>query len=69
MIIITEDGVEVQEGDTVFNYYDRKVCTIGPVDDQGWFETTNKDGSHGAYLNGTRICSMGFAGRKGWLDA
>jgi len=67
MQIRTEDGVMVQPGDTVFNYYDMKVCTIGTPDDQGWFDTTNQDGSRGAYLNGERICSMGFAGRKGWL--
>ena len=64
--IRTEDGVTVRKGDRVFNYYDRVYCVIAQdPDGEGWFDTTSDDGRR-TLLNGERICSVAFAGRKGW---
>jgi hypothetical protein len=66
--IFAEDGVELGVGDRAFNYYDRKSGAIeGPVYSDGWFEFRHDDGSRTS-LNGERICSIGFAQRKGWTS-
>lgn len=67
-MITTEDGVTVGRGDRVFNYYDRKVGVIASdVDTAGWFDVDHDDGTR-AYLDGSRICSLGFAQRRGWAE-
>lgn len=67
-IILTEDGVQVQESDRVFNYYDHKAGVIRPSsrDRDDWFYVDHDDGTS-ALLNGSRICSIQFAIRKGWV--
>lgn len=77
----TEDGVEVAEGDTVFDYYSMAVGVVGKIEGertdefhssemQGstnpWFDVIHEDGKH-QLLNGQRICSVDAAKRKGWL--
>ena len=58
--IITEDGVPVQAGDTVFNYYDLKWGVISTdVDDQGWFTLLHADNTR-AILNGQRIATKDY---------
>jgi hypothetical protein len=66
----TEDDVEVQEGDMVYDYYSMKPGKIGkPADIQtGWFDFEHTDGSR-LTLNGQRICSLAFAARKNWPGA
>ena len=69
-VITTEDGVDLVEGDRAFNYYDMQPGTIGRLDpytQQGdqWFDFDHDDGTC-AYLNGSRICTLEFAQRKGW---
>lgn len=57
IIIRTADGVDVQEGDRVFNYYDGWWGEISRVDDQGWFNLTSRDRKR-ACLNGERVCKV-----------
>ena len=66
MKIISEDKVEFQEGDRVFNYYDMQVGTIVFIEHDGWFKFHQDDGSE-TELNGERICSLDFATKKGWI--
>lgn len=54
--MITEDGKTVRAGDRAFNYYDRKWCTIGPIDAEGWATCTADDGTSAA-LNGARLAT------------
>jgi hypothetical protein len=65
-MIRTEDGVEVAMGDRVYNYYDRKPGVITSHAHDGWFDVKHDDGTF-ALLDGSRICSIAFAERKGWL--
>ena len=62
----TEDGLAFREGDTVYNYYDMEVITVGRDAGQGWFYYDSVTG-HGI-LNGARACSMEFAQSKGWVS-
>jgi hypothetical protein len=64
----TEDGVQFAEGDDLFNYYDMKPGTVrvGSTDQQGWFYFDHADGTD-ALLDGSRVCSLAYAERKGWL--
>ena len=66
--IKTEDGKELREGDRAFNYYDRKVGYIASIDDgpDPWFDFIHDDATY-ASLNGSRICSIEFATKKGWI--
>lgn len=64
--IQTADGVTVQVGATVYNYYDMTECQIAEAPDSvGWFHVTQKGGP--TLLNGERICSLAHAKRMGWL--
>lgn len=67
-MIRTEDGMVLAPGDRAFNYYDMKPGRIGRMDlgSEGWFSFLHEDGSY-ATLDGSRICTIGFAQRKGWL--
>jgi hypothetical protein len=66
----TEDNVVVQTGQLVYNYYDMVPCVIGmDCDHDGWFETFLLDGRPGHMMNGPRICSIGFAKRRGFRGA
>lgn len=68
--IRTEDGVYVNEGDRVFNYYDMKPGRIEPgtgiMAPDLWFTVKHDDGTQ-ALLNGQRICSIKYANVRGWL--
>jgi hypothetical protein len=71
--ITTEDGVELQQGDRAYNYYDMKPGTIGRMsstfsDKDPWFDFKHDDGTT-ALLNGQRICSTVFAKRRNFKDA
>lgn len=75
--VTTEDGVVVEQGDRVYNYYDMKPGVIeridsprdadGPLDPNQdiWFYFRHDDGST-SILNGQRICSIRFAERRGF---
>lgn len=65
-MITTEDGVKLNVGDAAFNYYDMKPGTIECIDFDNWFTFRHVDGTK-AFLDGSRICSTGFAQRKGWI--
>ena len=71
-MIRTEDGVEVSEGDRVYNYYDMKpgVIVEGTVRlmPDAWFDVRHDDGTT-SVLNGERICSLEYAKRRGFKDA
>jgi hypothetical protein len=65
--IRTEDGATVHAGDQVFDYYDMLPGVIAEEPDpQGWFDVVHPDGSK-HMLDGSRICSVEYARRKGWL--
>ena len=64
--IITEDGKTLKVGDRAFNYYDMQPGEIELIDYDGWFEFRHDNGSK-AYLDGSRICSIEFATKKGWI--
>jgi hypothetical protein len=81
MKILTEDGVEVGEGDRAYDYYTMKPGVVGKLEGervdeyinrlqqgskQPWF-TFHHDGGTTALLNGQRICSEAMARTKGWL--
>jgi hypothetical protein len=68
---VTEDGVDVREGDRVYNYYDMVPGTIGrPAFDGEWFEFHSEDPhKSGGILNGQRICTMAFAKTRGFPGA
>jgi hypothetical protein len=68
---VTEDGVDVIEGDRVYNYYDMVPGTIGrPAFDLTWFEFhPDEPGVSGGILNGQRICTMAFAKARGFRGA
>jgi hypothetical protein len=68
---VTEDGVDVREGDRVYNYYDMVPGTIGrPAFDLEWFEFhPDEPGVSGGILNGQRICTMAFAKARGFRGA
>jgi len=67
-LIVTEDGHPMQEGDRIFNYYDMKAGDIRPgsTDQQGWFYVDHDDATS-SLLDGSRICTIEFAQRKGWI--
>lgn len=71
MIFTTEDGVQVQIGDRVYNYYDMKAGKIvkfaGNLPDP-WFDVEHDDGSI-SVLNGARICSIEYAKKRGFKGA
>jgi hypothetical protein len=71
---VTEDHVTVHEGDTVYDYYGMEVVIIGkPSGSDGWFDTLAADGSghrsKSGMLNGSRICTMRYAARRGFPGA
>lgn len=54
----TADSQSVGKGDRVWNFYDLRWVTIAEEPDaDGWFSTTEEDGSRGPLLNGERITS------------
>lgn len=63
----SNDGVRFAPGDVLFNYYDMKVGTVGPLDTADWFDFEQLDGTV-KLLNGERVCSLGFAKSRGWLS-
>jgi hypothetical protein len=65
-MVTTEDRVELPIGARAFNYYDRKPGRIRGWDRDGWFDFDHDDGTS-ALLDGSRICSVGFAEGKGWM--
>jgi hypothetical protein len=71
MEIITEDKVVVQEGDTVYDFYNRKWGTIRVGSAQTdsvsgtWFDVDHVGGGK-SFLNGERICSVAYAKSRGW---
>jgi hypothetical protein len=66
---VTEDGVELKEGDRAYNYYDMKPGKIGRASfSEGWFDFEHDDGTI-QLLNGQRICSVEFAKRRGFRNA
>jgi hypothetical protein len=66
----TEDGVTVCEGDLVYDYYSMEPIIIGESCGDGWFTTLRTDGSRNrsraGMLNGARICTIGYAKRRGF---
>jgi glyoxylase-like metal-dependent hydrolase (beta-lactamase superfamily II) len=64
--IYTEDRKVLFTGDAAFDYYGMKPGVIGKLDNNGWFDFDHDDGTK-TYLDGSRICSMEFAAKKGWL--
>jgi hypothetical protein len=67
--IRTEDGVIVHEGDRVYDYYNMKPGVIVPGSlthaPDVWFDVKHDDGTR-SLLNGSRICSITFAQRRGF---
>jgi len=43
-----------------------KPGVIVDIESDGWFDFNHDDGTK-AFLNGERICSVGFAKGKGWM--
>jgi len=76
--IITEDRADLGFGDKAYDYYNMKPGKIGRIhapynegDDLNqdiWFDFEHDDGTK-SMLNGQRICTMGFALRRGFRDA
>lgn len=71
--IRTEDGVTVQEGDRVYDYYSMEpgVIVPGTVIENGgdlWFDVKHDNGDR-VILNGQRICSPAFAVSRGFPGA
>lgn len=82
-IIRLADGTSVPHeiGVQVYNYYDFKSGVIERLADQSepdtsgllldglawWVGVRHDDGSH-AYLDGSRMCSIEFATKKGWIQ-
>lgn len=62
---VTEDGIEVGVGTRVYNYYDMEPGEIAADAGQGWFDFRS-DAGKVTLLDGSRVCSMGFARAKGW---
>lgn len=62
----TEDHQLIGEGMEAFNYYDRVAGVVKDIDNDGWFDFIQIDGTK-KILNGERICSIEYAIRKGWL--
>jgi hypothetical protein len=67
----TEDGVSVSKGDLVYDYYSMEPIIIGDdCGDNGWFTTLCADGSgvrsRAGMLDGSRICTIAFAKRRGF---
>lgn len=60
------DGAIAIRGDVAFNYYDRRVGTIGEDQGGGWFDFV-QDGRI-VSLNGERVCTLETAKRKGWTS-
>ena len=65
--VTLEDRKVAHVGDRVFNYYDRVPVNITEIGSDGWCDTKLDDGSRGAYLDGSRMCSISFAEAKGWV--
>lgn len=69
--ITTEDGVKLKPGDRVYNYYDMKsgIITDNYVYAPDlWVDVRHDDGTR-TTLNGTRLCSIEFAKRRGFPNA
>lgn len=71
----TEDGATVAEGDLVYDYYSMEPVVIGePAGFPGWFITYRPDSPMQVYssakmLDGSRICTLSFAKRRGFKGA
>lgn len=69
----TEDGVPVQQGDLVYDYYTMEPVVIGSDCGDGWFNTMRPGDptkfSKAKMLNGSRICTLGYAKRRGFPGA
>lgn len=72
MKYMTEDGCELETGDQAYDYYSMKPGKIlkdhHSDHDPGWFDFEHTDGSV-ILLNGQRICTMGYAIRRGFPGA
>ena len=73
----TEDRVTVREGDEVYDYYSMEPVIIGePTGSPGWFnvlrpgsvtpETPRGVRASAGMLDGSRICTLGYARRRGF---
>lgn len=62
-----ECGATVHVGDEAYDYYSRaKVLIVEPSCFVGWYDVT--DGNGRTYeLDGSRMCSIAHATRRGWL--
>lgn len=69
MTIRTEDGVVVQPGERVYDYYSMKAGHIVPesltLAPDVWFDVKHDDGTR-CVLNGQRICTIAHAKRMKW---
>lgn len=71
MKYMTEDGCELETGDQAYDYYSMKPGKIGEdarAFEGGWFTFEHTDGTT-ELLNGQRICTMGYAIRRGFPGA
>lgn len=72
VVIRTEDGKDVKEGDRVYNYYDMKPGVIVPgtvrMMPDAWFNVEHDNGKR-AILNGERICTLEYARKRGFPNA
>ena len=73
--MITEDGVTIGIGDLAYNYYgnrldDSGIVRLMSVDDDGWGRWLtlfpHHDSDMNPLLDGSRVCSLQAAWRKGW---
>jgi len=72
VVIRTEDGKSVREGDRVYDYYSMEPGVIVPnsivMHPDPWFDV-EKDNGKRTLLNGQRICTLQHAKRMGWPNA
>ena len=68
--MVLEDGTVANEGDTVWNFYDMVPALIVSIGSDGWADTEcydeEKDLTTHPMLDGSRMCSLAFARKKGW---
>jgi hypothetical protein len=65
--IITADGMLVNVGDAIFDYYSMEPGKVATAPDgAGWFDVRHDNGNR-EYLNGERICTLKHARQMGWL--
>ena len=64
---VTDNKIDVYEGDMVYDYYGMEPVIIGLPCGDGWFTTRSVDNpnvrSKSGMLNGARICTIEFAAK------